>query len=68
MTFDEWCRQGDVTTDERIEVAWCLAAFRMRRTIETCAYPSVQPAPEPSSATSPPGAEAPAKSDEDDHP
>lgn len=34
MTFDEFCAQYRLTTEERRALVWHLAQFRMRRTLE----------------------------------
>jgi hypothetical protein len=34
MTFDECCARWNATPAERVELAWHLAALRMRRLIE----------------------------------
>lgn len=34
MTFDEFCAQFTLTSEERAELVWHLAALRFRKTLE----------------------------------
>ncbi len=36
ITFNEFCARYNVTLEERREVAWFLAQWRARKTLEAC--------------------------------